>query len=242
MDIYYVYALIDPVTNLPFYIGKGKNGRMYDHLKNYKNTQNNKKCNKISEIRNKGHEPIAIILFSDLSENEAYLIEEDLIKKLGRENIDNAGILTNNKIHAWPPTMTEDVKSKISDSRKGIKFTTEHKAKLSAAKLGKSWEENFGLETAQVMRENAAKPKGKMSDSIRNKISNAKKGMDAPHPWNIESRDKVSSKMTGVKKSEEAKKNMKIAAKIKKVCPYCGFVGSGPSMKRWHFNNCKKSI
>jgi hypothetical protein len=24
------------------------------------------------------------------------------------------------------------------------------------------------------------------------------------------------------------------------TCPYCGKIGKGPMMKRWHFNNCKK--
>ena len=29
---YYVYMLIDPSNNKPFYVGKGKNNRVFDHI------------------------------------------------------------------------------------------------------------------------------------------------------------------------------------------------------------------
>ena len=33
MNIFYLYHLIDPRNQIPFYVGKGKNNRMYDHEK-----------------------------------------------------------------------------------------------------------------------------------------------------------------------------------------------------------------
>lgn len=39
-------------------------------------------------------------------------------------------------------------------------------------------------------------------------------------------------------RSEEAKLNMR-GPRQKKTCPYCGFVGAGGNMTRYHFDNCK---
>jgi hypothetical protein len=48
---YYVYSLIDPRTNVPFYIGKGIGARLYRHEKNVINgkipNDNNYLFNKI---------------------------------------------------------------------------------------------------------------------------------------------------------------------------------------------------
>lgn len=75
---YYVYALINPIDNTAFYIGKGKGKRMYQHLLDGE-TSNDIKLAKIKEIREQGHEPFAIKILDNLPEilafkNEAYLI------------------------------------------------------------------------------------------------------------------------------------------------------------------------
>ena len=54
--MYYIYALIDPINNVPFYIGKGKNDRAYKHLQG-KDKGNKKKTDRIEIIRRLGHEP-----------------------------------------------------------------------------------------------------------------------------------------------------------------------------------------
>lgn len=42
--MYYVYQYVDPETNKPFYIGKGKDNRMFHHLnETLDNTDNRKK-------------------------------------------------------------------------------------------------------------------------------------------------------------------------------------------------------
>jgi hypothetical protein len=121
----------------------------------------------------------------------------------------------------------------------GLLFKESHKTHLSEAKIGKTWEDIYGIEGAKIKREQNSAPKGPMPDSQKLNISLAKKGMYAPHDWNAESRAKVSEKLTGIKRSNETIQKMKQSAKIEKTCPHCGVTGSGPSMQRWHFKNCK---
>jgi uncharacterized protein len=46
--MYYVYELIDPRVNLPFYVGKGKDKRVYFHLSEQSRAKSeNKKKNLI---------------------------------------------------------------------------------------------------------------------------------------------------------------------------------------------------
>ena len=116
--MYYVYALIDVRTNQPFYVGKGKieNNRHLDHFKETEeNTDNRYKFFKIRHLKECGHDiPIMILEDNIFDEDNAYIIEAEYIKKYGRENIDEGGILTNICIDKRPP------------SAKGKKQTDDH--------------------------------------------------------------------------------------------------------------------
>ena len=50
-NYYYVYVLVDPINRIPFYVGKGKGNRMYQHLKGDKG--NKKKVRYIENNVNK---------------------------------------------------------------------------------------------------------------------------------------------------------------------------------------------
>lgn len=98
--MYHVYELLDPVTNTPFYIGKGSGGsmtRLDDHLneatKPPEEQTNQIKCNKINSILRNGNS-ISHRLHMCATEDEAYEMEREMIRLLGRK-IDNSGILTN---------------------------------------------------------------------------------------------------------------------------------------------------
>jgi hypothetical protein len=79
---YYVYSLKDPLDKLPFYIGKGKNNRIFDHLncaiENETQSDNLQKIRKVIG-RKKNNKIEHIIIRHGLTEKEAYLIEASMI-------------------------------------------------------------------------------------------------------------------------------------------------------------------
>lgn len=89
----YVYGYFDPNTNALFYVGKGTNHRDYSHLKPSLWGDPNNTCNpflyyKIQGLMNSGHPPIVKRLHENLSEDDAYRIEYDIINANGRRFVD----------------------------------------------------------------------------------------------------------------------------------------------------------
>jgi len=102
---YYVYVYLDPRKSgkfkyaemlfdfLPFYVGKGKGNRLYDHL-DEKRKCNPHKSRIIEKIKKDGLEPIVFTLLEHLSEESALLFEVEVISKIGRFD-KKSGPLTN---------------------------------------------------------------------------------------------------------------------------------------------------
>ncbi len=103
---FYVYLLIDPRTNLPFYVGKGKGNRHKNHKKEFEeqiqyytelyNSPQKKlslKHHVFSELKDLNLETKFQII-NNLKETDAHLLEEALIAWFGRKICGN-GILTN---------------------------------------------------------------------------------------------------------------------------------------------------
>ena len=77
---YYVYALINPIDNRPFYIGKGNGNRVFNHLNcAIKDNYSNLKLDTIREIINNGFKVEHLIIRHGLTEKEALEIEASLI-------------------------------------------------------------------------------------------------------------------------------------------------------------------
>jgi hypothetical protein len=196
--IYYVYQLIDPINNQPFYVGKGKGDRARSHLTPNKKTNNPRKDNKINEIRNLGYEPLVKYLFENLTSEDAYTKEEELIRTLGRVGYDDFGVLTNIKTDAKPP------------SQKGRKriFTEEHKRKLSEKLKGKvktspPWNKGLTKETDERIKEGA---KNRSITGNNHQIGQTYS----------ESRvEKIKEKLTGRKMTDEQISKMSVAKKGK---------------------------
>lgn len=85
---YYVYRLIDPRTNTPFYIGKGSGRRAWQHLSRSYGHRNLHKQERVRDIRSSGGEPLVDIIRDQLSECEALEMERALI-------VEHRAILTN---------------------------------------------------------------------------------------------------------------------------------------------------
>jgi hypothetical protein len=190
--MYYVYALIDPIDNQPFYIGKGKksNNRHKDHLTERRGKENKLRWKKICNLRKLNLEPIIQILIDNIEdETDAYNKETQLIKQYGKL-IDKTGILTNIIDDGRPP------------SWKGRVKTAEHRRKLSEAHLGKK----LSKETIQKILDSKIKNgtlksgmEGKThSESTKQKISEIKKGSK----MSIDSSMKKSVKLKGKPWSE----------------------------------------
>ena len=79
-DKFYVYALIDPINRIPFYIGKGCGRRAYKHLTG-NDTNNVLKVKYIKNIRPLGFEPEHCKNISDyLTGKGFHLSKEELVE------------------------------------------------------------------------------------------------------------------------------------------------------------------
>lgn len=223
--MYYVYQYLDPETNKPFYIGKGKDNRMFHHLsETLENTDNRKKFFKIQSLRNKGLEPIIeVIVDNIINEDEAYKIEDEYILRYGREGFEENGILTNICINAHPPT--------LKGERNGMfnkKHTEDAKQVVSRANKGKTpW--NKGIARTQ---------------EVKDAISRANKGKT---PWNKDkqrsSLDKEKMKEGWAKKLEKGFIHPNKGKSMSKnyTCEYCGKKLTKSNYTRWHGSKCKES-
>lgn len=86
---YYVYALIDPRNNKPFYIGKGKGSRIDAHEKEAAKGVYSRKCKRIREIQDDGESVVKLKLSHHKQEQDAYDAEAQEIERIGLDNLTN---------------------------------------------------------------------------------------------------------------------------------------------------------
>lgn len=122
MNNYYTYAYLRE-DGTPYYIGKGKNGRINNSLHNINLPPKDRR----------------IFLKKDLTDEQARKHEVYMIAIFGRKDL-GTGILrnmTNGGEGCSGRHLSEETKKKISDRHKGKKKSEAHKKAMSEAKIGK---------------------------------------------------------------------------------------------------------
>lgn len=231
MEKYYVYAYLDPKSisqsifcdilfeNTPIYIGKGKNKRMYDHLKDRKRFRT-MFYNKLNKMIRHHTDPLIVKLKSFESELEAIEFEKLLISEI--KNIKNGGTLYNS-----------------TDGGEGIpgyKFTEEKRKKISdRCILEKShlrFPDTKGENHPMYGKKHTEETRKKLSIKRRNRIitDETRKKMSTSHKGKNLSEDhkrKLSESNKGLKRTQETKNKISLSKK-----------GCNP----WNYNTIKDVI
>ena len=147
MNNYYVYQLIDPRSNLPFYIGEGKGKRAWSHLTFNSGCNNPHKDRVIQKIYDAGLEVVVEIVQEGLTKIESRNLEGQLIEKIGIDKLTNIclnanpPILPGNKNGFYGKTHTEESKKKIGRANKGKNTKTEAGSKAISDALKDRWKD-----------------------------------------------------------------------------------------------------
>ena len=112
---YYVYCLVDPRDDKPFYIGKGMENRVFDHDQEHlKQALDSDKLEKIKEIIKRGEEVEHVIVRHGLNKVTALAIETALIDFSNRFNLNLTNIILGHNSSAFGLMTVGEISHKYS--------------------------------------------------------------------------------------------------------------------------------
>lgn len=192
---YYVYVYLDPrkpglyvfgelkFDYEPIYIGKGCRFRIIHHLKK-RLVKKSLFYSKLNRIINAGFEPIFYKVFDGLSEPDALMKEVELIKLIGRIEMETGTLCNMSDGGEIGFVRSEEARKNISESKKGEKnpmfgkkqnenqkrAAIENGIKAKERSKGKKWSEIYDEETIQRMLDGCAnrKPNEKTRTDSKN--------------------------------------------------------------------------
>lgn len=165
---FYVYIHTRVTDNTIFYVGKGHGKRAW-------NVRDRSSYWKHIVAK---HNYNVVILQESLTEEQAFMLEKELITDIGKDNLCN---MTNGGEGASGLVHSEESRNKMSEARKGKKHTDAHKRKMSEALKGRELSEEHCKKLSKVMVGDTRNKGRKHSEEHRRKNSEAKKGRPA---WN----------------------------------------------------------
>ena len=147
MNNYYVYQLIDPRNERPFYVGEGKEQRAWSHQKFASGCNNPHKDRVIRKIQSLGLKVGVKLIKTDLTKQKSIQFETQLIEEIGIEN------LTNICKNANPPilfgehngfhgkTHTDANKKKCGNANRGRNNKTEAGTESISKSMKERWQD-----------------------------------------------------------------------------------------------------
>lgn len=180
MNESYVYMLVDPRNNQPFYVGKGKGSRCYFHSWEAKHSnKHTRKLNKIRKIQRLGFEIEIRKIEKNVSDEQAKDFECLLIAEMRDFKIDLTNVTDGGEGTSGHKQSQETIKKRMAH-RVGKPLSEEHRAKIKL-----SWEgrKTNCIKIKAIASEN--KPTGfvkgyKQSEEHKQKISAALKNKPKP--------------------------------------------------------------
>ena len=221
MNDSYVYTLIDPRNNLPFYVGKGRGERCNAHVAEAKYYVKRKslKLGKIRKLLRLGMMPIVVKVEENVSDKQALDLECLLIAEMRDIGIPLTN-MTDGGDGAQGYKHTEEYKQKMRDLFKGRVITEEHRQKMCKPKS-----EAGRAAIAKARLTTTYRP----SEETKRKTSQTLLGRPSPMKGRVQT-DEARAKMSAAGRGKP---------KPKVECPHCKKQVAVNTAKRWHFDNCK---